>query len=86
MKLENIIKNVLSEQEEASKVQNLSPLLKKLELDSTDEKHFKAAALQGTRSVNIDKSVATVFLKLLSIDNKELVNIFNALKQVKKKA
>ncbi len=88
MKLENIIKDVLAEQnetEEASKVQNLAPLLKKLNLDPTDEKRFKAAALQGTRSTTIDKSVATVFLKLLAIDNSDLLPIFNALKQVKAK-
>ena len=88
MKLENIIKDVLAEQEgteEVSKVQNLTPLLKKLELDPTDEKNFKKAALQGTRNLNIDKSVATVFLKLLSTDNKALLGIFNALKQVKAK-
>ena len=88
MKLENIIKDVLAEQEgteEVSKVQNLTPLLKKLELDPTDEKNFKKAALQGTRNLNIDKSVATVFLKLLSADNKALLGIFNALKQVKAK-
>lgn len=84
--LKHIIKQeILAEQEGASKVQNLSPLLKNLNLDPIDEKHFKAAALQGTRSVNIDKSVATVFLKLLSTDNKELLRIFNALKQVKAK-
>jgi hypothetical protein len=41
--------------------------------------------LQGTRNLNIDKSVATVFLKLLSTDNKALLGIFNALKQVKAK-
>ena len=88
MKLESIIKDVLAEQEgteEVSKVQNLTPLLKKLELDPTDEKNFKKAALQGTRNLNIDKSVATVFLKLLSADNKALLGIFNALKQVKAK-
>ena len=88
MKLESIIKDVLAEQEgteEVSKVQNLTPLLKKLELDPTDEKNFKKAALQGTRNLNIDKSVATVFLKLLSTDNKALLGIFNALKQVKAK-
>jgi hypothetical protein len=85
----HIIKQeIIAEQEktgEVSKVQNLTPLLKKLELDPTDEKNFKKAALQGTRNLNIDKSVATVFLKLLSTDNKALLGIFNALKQVKAK-
>ncbi len=84
--LKHMIKQeILAEQEGAAKVQNLSPLLKNLNLDPIDEKHFKAAALQGTRSTNIDKSVATVFLKLLSTDNKELLKVFNALKQVKAK-
>ena len=88
MKLENIINNILAEQEktgEVSKVQNLTPLLKKLNLDPTDEKNFKKFALQGIRSTTIYESVANVFLQLLAADNKELLSIFNALKQVKEK-
>lgn len=88
MKLENIIKDVLAEQEgteEVSKVQNLEPLLKKLNLDLADTNNFKKAALQGTRSAAINKSVANVFLKLLSTDSQELLGIFTAIKHVKKK-
>lgn len=70
---------------ETPQLQNLSALLQKLKLDKLDEKNFKAAAFQGTRSVAIDKSVATIFLKLLATDNQELAGIFTAIKAIKSK-
>ncbi len=89
MKLENIIKDVLSEQEEENtpQVQNISRLKQVLKLDQKGAEALRKAAVTGLKpNPTTNALLGDILLKMLTLDDDaQLLKIFNAIKTLKVK-
>ena len=87
MKLENIIKDVLSEQEKENtpQVQDISRLKKVLKLDQKEAEALRKAVVTGLKpNPTTNAILGSILLKMLTLDNDaQLLKIFNAIKTLK---
>ena len=87
MKLENIIKDVLSEQEKENtpQVQDISRLKKVLKLDQKEAEALRKAVVTGLKpNPTTNAILGSILLKMLTLDDDaQLLKIFNAIKTLK---